>query len=304
MRALIAAALTLAAAAAAQIELPAYTSTYSNAGHTRGFYFQTPVPLMIVGLRVPDEKNHGTQHVEVFKLTQPPPIYSATGSGGQVFFRINQPSKDIIPCSLLFAPGEYVCVLGGCGDATLMHSSYGAGGFVSSVHGQPITLYRFLTQNNIAVSGGNNLYSGFNTTSSIGRVEVYVAGHTSAMEFGAATPVGGAPAPSLRSSRPTLGATAVLRIEQQNSVNQGAVLVLGTMRASIPVFGGTLLVLPPYFLTVAVGGPLATGSTNLLSLPIPNDPYLLGTPLLDFQAFLLVIPDLAMTNGLEWKLGR
>jgi hypothetical protein len=254
-------------------------------------------------LRVPDESKQGTQHVEVFKLTAPPPIYAATGTGGQVFYKVNQPSKDIIPCVLPFSAGDYVCVLGGCSSAAAMMSSYGAGAFATNVLGQPITLYRFLTQTNLATSGGNRPYSGFTTNSSIARVDVFVAGHTAAIDYGAGTGVGTTAAPTLATTaRPVLGTTATLSLGNTLAANQGGAIVLAIGRASIPLLGGTILVNPPVAVSFPLPGPLALGATPL-NLPIPNDPALLGSPPLDFQGFVLAAPDLAMTNGMEWWFG-
>src|SRR5262249_30649204 len=138
--------LALCTLAGAQIPLPPFVRTYASTGMTRGHWFQTPIPILVTGLRVPDETNAGVQTVEVIKLSGPPPIWPSTGTGGQVFYAKGVPSKDIIPCSLLFLPGECCCVIGGCGTTTI-NSSYAApGAFQSNVLGQPITLTRFGTQ--------------------------------------------------------------------------------------------------------------------------------------------------------------
>lgn len=152
-----------------QIPLPGYGSTYS-AGGTRGFYFQTPVPITIVGLRVPDETANGIQNVEVTNLGAAPPAFPATASGGQVFYAANVPSNHIIPCRIDFAAGDWVGVLGACGTTT-MYNSYGAGNFASSIAGQPVTLSRFITQTNLNTAGGQPYSSA--GTASIARVEVY-----------------------------------------------------------------------------------------------------------------------------------
>jgi len=156
-----------------QMPIPAFSNTYSYATHTRGFYFQAPTgaPFVIAGLRVPDETSHGTQNVEVIRFAQDPT--STTVTGTQAFFSSNQPSANIIPCSVLVNPGEWIGVLGACGDATIMHNSYGAGGFASNVLGAPVTLNRLYCQANINATGGNQPVYG--TTGSLARVEVYVA---------------------------------------------------------------------------------------------------------------------------------
>ncbi len=51
-----------------------------------------------------------------------------------------------------------------------MHTSYGAGLSSTTLFGQPVTLTRLLTRNNISTSSGNPYSHG---TGSIGRVEMY-----------------------------------------------------------------------------------------------------------------------------------
>ena len=148
------AGIVLAGAAAAQIQTSPFSSTFSGASATRGFFFQTPVAIVVVGLRVPDETKNGLQNVEVFKMAAPPPAFPATGTGTSVFYSVGQPSKDIIPCALVFQAGDYVGVLGACGTATMLNS-YGTGNYATNVLGQPITLMRMLTQTNLVTSGGN-----------------------------------------------------------------------------------------------------------------------------------------------------
>lgn len=161
----------LGAAASVQMPLPTYSYTYS--GDTRGFWFQAPVDFRITGLRVPDESGHGLQNVEVFKLSERPPEYSGVATGGQVFYRTGVPSGEIIATDLSFQAGDYVGILGAAGDSNEMHNSYGAGSFTSDILGNPVVLERFLTQTNIVSYGGNQPYSS-EVGGSIARVEVYV----------------------------------------------------------------------------------------------------------------------------------
>lgn len=153
-----------------QLPLPAYSNTYTSTSTTRGFYFQTPVPITILGLRVPDEGAAGVQNVEVSLLASAPPAYPATASGGQVFYAANVPSSYVIPCQLDFPAGAWIGVMGGCGTSTLK-MSYGPGEFATSIGGQSTTLHRFITQTNLN-SGGGQPYAA-DGVGSIGRVEVY-----------------------------------------------------------------------------------------------------------------------------------
>jgi hypothetical protein len=296
-KALLAVSLVLAASAAAQIPIGPQTGTFS--GSTRGFYFQTPVPIVITGVRVVDSTNLGTQSVEVYKLPGMPPAYPATGSGSVLFYQANKPSADVLPCVCVFQANDYVGVLGCCGPVAF--NSYGAGAYASNVLGQPITLLRFLTQTNLSTSGGNQLYSS-EGTGSITRIEVYVAGHNAAIDYGAGTAATGGGIPSLTTTaRPIIGTTATLSLNQNYSNAIGAI-ALAIGRANIPLLGGTILVNPPSYVTFNLPGVLPIGASPL-NIPIPNNPALGGSPPIDFQGFVIAPGGLAMTNGTEWWLG-
>ncbi len=167
----------------APVDLPAFSSTYSDPNGTRGFYFQTPIPIIIRGLRVPDETLNGTQNVEVKRMNAAPAIYPSTSSGGEVFYANNVPSYQIISCYLPFQAGDWIGVLGACGTTT-MANSYGPGSFASTIGGQPVTLNRFITQTNLNATNAQP-YSG--TSGSLARVEVYYELPTG---FASATPYG------------------------------------------------------------------------------------------------------------------
>jgi len=204
---LLIALLSSTAALAQQIPLPAFTSTYTSTTQTRGFWFQSPINCVITGLRVPDETNQGVQCVEVSRFTAAPATYSATSLGTQLFFASNQPSANIIPCSIAVTAGDFIGVLGACGTTT-MYNSYGAGPFASSILGSPVTLTRLLTQTNLNNTGGNQPMS--SSAGSIARVEVYVAG---AQGYASATPygLGCGGLGHLASARPVIGTTIALQ---------------------------------------------------------------------------------------------
>ncbi len=188
--------LACAGLAGAQMPLPAFTNTYSNAGHTRGFYFQAPVGFTITGLKVPDETNHGLQNVAVYKLAGQP---TGSQTGGLQLYMGGIASNQVIPANISFQANDWVGILGACGDSSMMHNSYGTGPFQSSVLGQPTTITRFITQTNIVQTQGAGAYSP--SGGSVARVEVYVNGVTlqgsgsgtpgSAMNFGLNAPQDG-----------------------------------------------------------------------------------------------------------------
>lgn len=207
---LFAAGLTLSSFASAQtqIPIPAFTNTYAQPAHTRGFWFQAPVDFIITGLRVPDETFNGTQNVEVIDLGGVPPTYPTTATGTSLFYANNQPSATVIPCNIPIAQGTNLGILGACGTTT-MNNSYGAGGFASSVLGQPITLVRFLTQTNLNTSN-NQPFS--QVGSSLARVEVYVVpavGYATKTAFGTGCNAAN-PLTLDANARPVLGTTISL----------------------------------------------------------------------------------------------
>ncbi len=172
---LVAASFTgVAVAQSKPVELPPFQSTFSSASLTRGFFFQAPTNFTITGLRVPDEKAHGTQAVAVYKLAGAPPAYPTTAHGSLEFFRSGVPSSQVIATGVAVNEGEWVGILGATGDASIMNSSYGSGPHTTSILGKPVTLTRFLTQTNIVSNQGIAPVSA--STGSIGRVEMWVDG--------------------------------------------------------------------------------------------------------------------------------
>ena len=170
----------LAGVAGAQnmMPIPGFGSTFSSASLTRGFYFQAPIDFTIVGMRVPDETKHGKQNVAIIKPAAQPPTYPTTATGGLQFYKGGEPSSIVIPCQVAFKKGEWVAVLGACGDATIMHNSYSTSSspFQSKILGQTVPISRFGTQTNIVTQQGKGAY--WCNTGTVSRVEVYVASAT------------------------------------------------------------------------------------------------------------------------------
>lgn len=154
------------------VATPTFGNTYSDPAGTRGFYFTTPVPIIIRGLRVPDESRDGRQNVEVKRMLAAPPAYPATMTGGEVFYAGNVPSYQIIPCNLPFQAGDVIGILGACGTAT-MRNSYAAtaGTFLSSIAGNPVTLTRMGTQTNLNSSSAQPYWD--DGGGQIARIEIY-----------------------------------------------------------------------------------------------------------------------------------
>ncbi|MBK9386243.1 MAG: PKD domain-containing protein [Planctomycetes bacterium] len=290
------------------LPIPGFGSTFSSASATRGFYFQTPVRFSIVNAKVPDETGHGLQNVAIYRLAGPVPAFSATASGGLEFYSVGQPSAAPIPCAVSFEAGEWVGVLGACGDASTMRNSYGtpAGPFVSSIFGSPTTLFRMLTQTNLVTSGGTAPYSSENAAA-LSRVELGISNSTG-LSYGAGTASGsGNAAPTLRTTAlPRLGTTAELTVTQQD--NAIGILLLALGRGNLPLPFGTLLIDPlSYQLSITLNGgtPMNIGAT-VQQFPVPNDPVLNGAGPVTFQNVNLVPGspnELSLSNGQEWFAG-
>lgn len=170
----ILALLVLAGVASAQtvMPMPPFTSTYTYT-FTRGFYFQAPVDFTITGMQVPDESKDGRQNVAIYRHSAAP-AYIPGVAGNLVFYKAGEPSNIVIPCSVNFKKGEFVCILGACGDISTLHNSYGSGPFQSNVLGSATTLHRMGMQSNFMINNGaGNIWG--TPSGSVGRVHVHVS---------------------------------------------------------------------------------------------------------------------------------
>ncbi|HAK59391.1 MAG TPA: hypothetical protein DCO77_03270 [Nitrospiraceae bacterium] len=156
-----------------QAPLPAFSSTFSNATRTRGYWFTAPTDFVITGLQVPDEAGHGLQNVEVVRFDPgvSPPAYSATTNAFTSLWRgVGAPSGQVIQVSIPVAAGDVIGILGAAGDATMMHNSYGTGPYTSEIFGHQVTLARMGMQYNLASASARDLWT---ENSSIGRVKMF-----------------------------------------------------------------------------------------------------------------------------------
>ena len=269
-----------------QMPLPAYSSTYSYA-HTRGFWFQVPCPLIILGWEVPDEQTQGRMHVAFYRMTAAPPAYSASRPETPIFFQtgLTSGAKVMLKPPLMYKPGEYLGVLGGCGPDSqgYLYSSYGKGGFKSDLGCGTVTLQRMLMQATINTNKGvGSVSSG--GTGSIGRVKLEIV----------KTVVPGL----LPTAPPRLGTTGVLEMTPGLTGVLAGVVALGQGRVNLPLPLCTVLAGYPYLYLFPLPG--GAGKVNL---PIPSDPVLAGAGPINFQGFLLAPGNFGGTNGVEWFLG-
>ncbi|MCB9884915.1 MAG: PKD domain-containing protein [Planctomycetes bacterium] len=285
------------------IPMPPYTSTYTYATNVRGYWFQSPTKFSITSLKVPDETMHGTQNVAVYRGTTISTAGVPNGTQELEFLSLLQPSATPIPCAISFDAGDYVCVLGACGDASIMHNSYANGG-PSTVLGQPITLARLYSQVNLNAPSPETftmIGSSVAAPSSIARVFTGVTS-CAGVPYGDGTPSGAGPAaPKMRcTALPFIGQTAVLSVEQGDA-NVLGFLVTGLGRASVTSPYGTILVgniLATQILTPGIVGP----GTYTHSWNVPNNPALVGVDVnhqyaqIDVNTF-----QVALSNGIEMQ---
>jgi hypothetical protein len=168
--------LVLAGIAEAQpgtlIPMPAFGKTYSSS-MTRGMYCECPTDFTVVGLRVPDESNNGKQNVCLYTHTSAPPKYSGTVPLTPVFSKFGEPSANYIPCNVPYKKGEFMIVIGACGDSSKLHNSYSSSSaFPTTILGAATTLYRCGIQANIITT--STPHSVWSESGTICRVEVYV----------------------------------------------------------------------------------------------------------------------------------
>jgi hypothetical protein len=178
MRKILALVLLLSAAGAAgaqvTVPIPPFVRTFKAVSLTRGLYFQAPAALTVVAVRVPDEGKHGKQNVAVYWRDTEPPAHAVTATGGLRFVAVDRPSSLWLPCHVTYNAGDWVGILGACGDRTVLNTSYGgANGFRTTVLGKTTTLWRLLSQTNLVTTRGRGPYSS-ERAYDIGRVEFQV----------------------------------------------------------------------------------------------------------------------------------
>ncbi|MFP2926693.1 S8 family serine peptidase [Pyxidicoccus sp. 3LG] len=161
-----------------EAQIPAFTSTYSNAAQTRGMWFTAPTQFTITALQVPNEAGHPLQNIEVVRFNPgvTPPTYTATTNAFTSLFRaVGVSSGQLIAVKIPVYAGDTIGILGATGDSTMMHNSYSSGNsgqYVTSIFGQPMTLNRLGMQLNLA---SNNAQSLFNAAGAISRVRMFYA---------------------------------------------------------------------------------------------------------------------------------
>ncbi len=289
-----------------EVPIPAFNRTFSGQ-LTRGFWFQAPTSFWIRGVRVPDETGVGIQCVEVNRMASAPPNYSSSIQPTQLFYANNQPSANILLCNVFVNQGDYIGVLGACGNSTMANSYGPTGAFTSHILGEPVTLTRLLCQANLSTSGGNQLCSS-EPAYEVGRVELYVEpvlGWANAEAFGSGC--GAAPLSLYPLSRPVLGMTVNAETRDIPAGSLGGVLAIGVSKVTPPV-GLGIIGMPGCSLYVSFDGQFGfpvTGATAPHAIAIPVDPSLAGTHV--YAQSLVVSPGvnplgIESSNGLDWGM--
>ncbi|MBN2490128.1 MAG: hypothetical protein JXQ29_04695 [Planctomycetes bacterium] len=264
-----------------RIPLPAFSRTYSST-QTRGFYCQAPLPFAVVGVRVPDESNHGLQNVCLYKDASAPPAFSSTVLLTPQFSKFGEPSANIIPCLVPYNLGEWMIALGACGDASGLKNSYGpAGCFVSSILGAPTTLCRAGVQANIVTATPPHAIWSENAFE-VSRVEVFVsaAGITGSGTGGVGTTM------TFLLAAP---GDSGLPYQMASSFGEGPIPIdtrlLGLSYDSLLVLS-VMNLAPGTFINYS--GVLSRSGTAKAGLAIPKIPSLIGIRI--FTAYVTVLP--------------
>ncbi|HHI79692.1 MAG TPA: hypothetical protein ENK02_06900 [Planctomycetes bacterium] len=292
--------LALCASLNAQLPLPKYQRTYS-ASMTRGYYFQAPTSFVITGLQVPDEKKIGKQNVALYRMAKRPPAYSQSISVKPLFFAAGVDSAKVIPVlpPVIVQKGDWIGVLGACGDASRLYNSYGAPKAPSRVLGVPFTMYRLVMQANIVGNKGVGKVSSEDAYN-VSRVRMYVRGQGAAYAYGKTS----ATTPELMpndSFPPSIQFVGGMDLKPIVSGAKAAVLLIGKNRVSAPTPFGTLLVSLPPFAILFLPGPIPSTGVPI-RFTLPNDPKLLGVRL-DFQA-AVVTTTAVLSTATEWIIGK
>ncbi|MFO7721765.1 MAG: GEVED domain-containing protein, partial [Bacteroidales bacterium] len=112
------------------LNLGTQSSVYT-AIHTRGFYFQAPVNMIITELRAPATLPVGPQFIQVVKFPSIPLTYPSAGPHTTLAYFPNIPFGAVQPTEIHVQAGEYIGIMGGTAQLSTngtttgqMHNSY------------------------------------------------------------------------------------------------------------------------------------------------------------------------------------
>lgn len=148
--------------------LPAQNSTYST--NVRGYWFVSPVDMIITGFWVPTDASSSTQNVEcvIFNNQTPPPLWSATTNDFvSMGYWNNFDANDTISTCIQVSTGDVVGIFGNRGDV----SSYATAPAASSIDGNAVTFTRAGMQQPLSTNQMSNIFQ--ESGGSIARTEFF-----------------------------------------------------------------------------------------------------------------------------------
>lgn len=264
MRTLLLAALLTVTAVTAQISMPSYALSNTNAGQCYGFSFRAPTSFTITQLNVPNENSHADQFVVVGRFPAPPT--GAVWGFQQLGSFLRQPASAPIPANIQVNQNDEIVILGGCGTAPYWNawaSSLGLGGgsHVTSIGGIPVTLYGARNPNSL-FGGAFSAAGGLNGL--MGRIDVWIngVGGATAQKIAFGQGCGNQPVPLATDSigRPVTGTTIQLTVDR----------IPPTAGLSAMVFGSRAIVPGTDLATIGMPGCFAHVTQDAVVLMVPG----------------------------------
>lgn len=161
--------------------LPSHNSNFS--GNVRGYWFTSPVDMIITGFWIPTEGSTANQNVEcvIFDNQTPPPLWSSTTNAfvSQGYWN-NYPANDTIDACIQVSAGDVIGIYGQRGS----QNSYGTSPYSSTIDGNTVTFTRSGMQLSLQTNQMQNIFQ--EASGSISRVEFFYDVNP---QLGAATPV-------------------------------------------------------------------------------------------------------------------
>ncbi|MBN2725207.1 MAG: hypothetical protein JXR95_14170, partial [Deltaproteobacteria bacterium] len=150
------------------LDVATQSSIYTSMA--RGYYFQAPVDLYILGLRVPPEAGTEDQNIHLIKFNSgPPPTFSSTTSDFTTLaYSSTIPGDEWFTVGVYIEAGTWVGVLGTRGSSDA--NSYGPTPYTTSFGSYSVTITRLLYQGSI--DGGPATEVSNEPSGNIGRVEM------------------------------------------------------------------------------------------------------------------------------------
>ncbi|XOV66202.1 MAG: T9SS type A sorting domain-containing protein [Fluviicola sp.] len=152
----------------ASAPLPGHNSNFG--GNVRGYWFTSPVDMIITGFWIPTEGSNANQNVEcvIFNNQTPPPLWSNTTNDfvSQGYWS-DYPANDTIDACIQVSAGDVIGIYGQRGT----QNSYGTAPFTSDIDGNAVTFTRSGMQQSLTTNQMANIFQ--ESGGSISRVEFF-----------------------------------------------------------------------------------------------------------------------------------